>query len=136
MEVSLAVLADYANISREGKLNILGVFNTVHVQAFPGGLPQCFLVVRFAADVEEKGTRQRIGFRLTDPDGKWVTELAAELQVPSEGPPGSPETDLILPAAPLVRFEREGPHELKVFINDEERRAIKVMAIRTPATTG
>lgn len=136
MDISLAVLADCANISREGKLNILGIFNTVHVQSFPGGLAQCFLVVRFAADVEEKGTRQRIVFRLTDPDGKWTTELTAEMQVPAEGPPGSPETDLIVPAAPLDRFEREGPHELKIFINDEERRAIKVSAIRLPLPPG
>jgi len=134
MDISLAVLADCANISREGKLNILGIFNTVHVQMFPGGLAQCFLVVRFAADVEEKGTRQRISFKLTDPDGKWTTELAAEMQVPVE--PGSPETDLIVPAAPLVRFEREGPHELKIFINDEERRAIKLTAIKIPAPPG
>jgi Family of unknown function (DUF6941) len=136
MDITLTVLADGANISREGKLNILGIFNTVHVQSFPGGLAQCFLVVRLAPDVEEKGTRQRIVFRLTDPDGKWVNELTVEMQVPAEGPPGSPETDLIIPAAPLVRFEREGPHELKIFINDEERRAIKLAAIRIPAPPG
>lgn len=136
MEISLAVLADCANVTREGKLNILGIFNTVYVQSFPGELAQCFLVVRFAPDVEEKGTRQRIIFRLTDPDGKWTTELAAEMQVAVEGPPGSPEADLIVPAAPLVRFEREGPHELKIFVNDEERRAIKIAAIRMPAPAG
>lgn len=136
MEISLAVLADCANISREGKLNILGIFNTVHVQSFPGGLAQCFLVVRFAADVEERGTVQRIVFRLTDPDGKWLTTLEAKMQIPAEGPPGSPETDLIAPAAPLLRFEREGPHELKIFVNDEERRAIKVAAIRLLPSPG
>jgi hypothetical protein len=135
MEVSLAVLADYANISQEGKLNILGIFNTVSVQSFPGGLQQCFLVVRLVADVEEKGTQHRIQFRLTDPDGKWLTEASAELQVPGEGPPGAPEIDLILPGVPLLRFEREGPHELKIFLDETEQRAIKVTAVRFPAPT-
>jgi hypothetical protein len=136
MEVSLAVLADYANISREGKLNILGIFNTVSVQTFPGGLQQCFLVVRLVADVEEKGTQHRVQFRLTDPDGKWLTEASTELQLAAEGPPGSPEIDLILPGVPLLQFEREGPHELRIFLDGAEQRAIKVTATRFPGTTG
>src|SRR5437588_4076279 len=136
MEVSLAVLADYANISQEGKLNILGIFNTVFVQSFPGGLPQCFLVIRLVAEVEEKGTQHQLQCRMTDPDGKWLTNLAVELSVPAEGPPGPPGIDLILPAAPLVRFERDGPHELKVFLDEKEQRAIKVTASRLPPPQG
>ena len=29
MELTLALLADYANISREGKLNIMGIFEQI-----------------------------------------------------------------------------------------------------------
>jgi hypothetical protein len=130
MDVSLAVLADYANISREGKLNVLGIFNTVHIRTFPGGLPQAFLVVRLTADVEEREAEHQVRFRLVDPDGKWLTEMQVEMGAPGEGVPGPPETDLILPAAPLLIFEREGPHEVTVSIDGTERRALRVTAIR------
>jgi hypothetical protein len=44
VDVTLAVLADYANVSQEGKLNILGVFQEVNPVAFPAGVPQMFVL--------------------------------------------------------------------------------------------
>ncbi|MDQ6611515.1 MAG: hypothetical protein M3Y64_03700 [Gemmatimonadota bacterium] len=54
MHVSFALFADAANLSQEGKLNILGVFDAVHVGSLPAVHPRATLVVRlkgFAADV-------------------------------------------------------------------------------------
>jgi len=38
MRVKLAVLADYASITREGKLNILGIFDEINPQQLPATL--------------------------------------------------------------------------------------------------
>lgn len=136
MKVSLAVIADYANLSQEGKLNILGIFDRVHVRAFPGGLPQAFLVVRLVAALEELGTQHRLRFRLTDPDGRHLSELSIELAVPHEGFAETRAIDLILPAAPMLIFEREGPHELAVAIDEADQHRIKLTVSRLAAPTG
>src|SRR5215217_3944288 len=47
MEVKLAVLADYANVSQDGKLNIMGIFQEINAPSLPFPLPQMFLVVPF-----------------------------------------------------------------------------------------
>ena len=45
MRVALGVLADYANVSAEGKLNIMGVFQIVNAVQFPHVHPQMHLVL-------------------------------------------------------------------------------------------
>jgi len=50
MHISFAVFADAANLSQEGKLNILGVFDAVQVSAFPSVHPRTHLVVRLARE--------------------------------------------------------------------------------------
>ena len=46
MELTLALLADYANISREGKLNIMGIFEQIFALSFPAVHAQLQLVLR------------------------------------------------------------------------------------------
>lgn len=53
MNVSLALVADYANISREGKLNILGIFDRIAAQSVPAVHSQMQLIMRLEADRAE-----------------------------------------------------------------------------------
>ena len=45
MHVSFALFADAANLSQEGKLNILGVFDALQVASLPAIHPRAHLVV-------------------------------------------------------------------------------------------
>lgn len=45
MDVNLALLADYANVSQDGKLNIMGIFQEVNPPVLPFALPQMYLVM-------------------------------------------------------------------------------------------
>src|SRR6185436_5289009 len=47
VDVKLALLADGANATAEGKLNILGIFNALHAASFPCAHPHMCLVLRF-----------------------------------------------------------------------------------------
>ena len=51
MHVKVALLADYSNVSREGKLNILGIFDTIYAPTFPTTHPHMQLVIRFEGGV-------------------------------------------------------------------------------------
>ncbi len=59
MKIIFSVLADSANITREGKLNILGIFDSIQVQQFPVTCPQMQFVMRFEADRAEAGKSKK-----------------------------------------------------------------------------
>jgi hypothetical protein len=44
LKLQLIAFADYATISQEGKLSVMGIFDRIGVAQFPGGVPQAFLV--------------------------------------------------------------------------------------------
>ncbi len=60
MDVPLALIADAANISEEGKLNVLGVFNRITARELPATHPQLTLVLKFVADAVEAGQTKRL----------------------------------------------------------------------------
>jgi len=81
MRVRLALLADSANVSREGKLNILGVFDTIYARQFPTVHPQMQLVIRFEASPEEAGSTHQIEVQLVTQDGRVAIRLPATMTV-------------------------------------------------------
>src|SRR5262245_14923941 len=68
VNVNLAVLCDAANVAREGKLNILGEFDSIHVATFPLIYPTMVLVVRREAHPTEAGEHS-LKLHLVDEDG-------------------------------------------------------------------
>ncbi len=79
MQVKLAVVADYANVSSEGKLNILGIFDRINVSDLPAAHPQMHLILRLEAHSAERDRPHKIEIRLHDPDGQTIFELAGEI---------------------------------------------------------
>jgi hypothetical protein len=85
MEVDLAVIADAANVSQEGKLNILGIFDTIWAREFPFRHAAMVFVLRVRADFTEEGTHQ-LEVRLLDADGEQLFKAEGPIQVPSSAP--------------------------------------------------
>lgn len=84
MEVTLGLLADAANFSAEGKLNVLGSFDTIFAPAFPARHPEMQLVIRFEASPAEYGMRKRIEVRLLNEDGEQLGSAGGELDIPAQ----------------------------------------------------
>lgn len=126
MEVPLALIADAANISEEGKLNVLGVFNRITVRELPATHPQLTLVLRFEADAVEAGQTKRLQIFLADPDGQRLLTLEADIEVPEPRVPGKP-VELVMPQAITgLTFERSGPHAFHTLINGEPKARVPV----------
>lgn len=83
----MALLADDANISQEGKLNILGVFDRVAAPAYPTIHPKMVFVFRVQSEYADSGRSFPVRLRLIDDDGKVLFEAGGEL-VPPAVPPG------------------------------------------------
>jgi hypothetical protein len=76
MDVQLAVLADHANLSMEGKLNIMGVFDVGRAHQVPITWPLMFFCARFHVG-EADGYRHKFTLRVLDDDSHLVAGPAA-----------------------------------------------------------
>ncbi|HEU4565163.1 MAG TPA: hypothetical protein VFS05_10960 [Gemmatimonadaceae bacterium] len=116
MHVSFALFADAANLSQEGKLNILGVFDAVQVASLPTVHPRAHLVVRL------KGTRADVGthsvtLRWLNPDAEELWSSTGELNVGAP-PPGVSEMDMPLIASLDLPIDRAGTYTMSIALDD------------------
>jgi len=81
VRVTLALLADGANVSREGKLNILGVFDTVFARSFPTTHAQMQLVIRFEAGADESGGTRNVEVQFVTGDDRVVFRVPGAMTV-------------------------------------------------------
>jgi hypothetical protein len=117
MQVKLAVLADYANVSSEGKLNILGIFDRVNVTDLPAAHPQMHLILRLQAHPAERDRPHKVEIRLHDPDGQTVFELAGDI-VPRGIPGETIASNQILTINNLA-IAKVGEYTFVVFIDND-----------------
>ena len=129
MKITLAVLADYANITREGKLNILGIFDVIHAQDFPMNHPQMQLVMRFEADVAEEGKTKKLEIKLMDDDGKTLFVLNGGFTL-GQGQAGEAMISNQILTINMMKFENPGNHEFKILINDELKAEVPLKIVR------
>ena len=121
MDVTLAVLADYANVSQDGKLNIMGIFQEVNPPVLPFQLPQMYLVVSFEAGPAEFNSVKNIRIALLDSDGNERLALEGRVQVPRPPRPGSRAFINQTIGLNGVSFERAGDYEFAILIGGETR---------------
>ncbi len=127
MHVSFALFADAANLSQEGKLNILGVFDAVHVAAFPSVHPRATLVVRLKGTPADSGVHS-MALRWINPDGNELWSSNAEITVGA--PPGTVgELDMPVIAAVDLPLDTAGDYEMLVDL-DGEQHADVVLHVR------
>jgi hypothetical protein len=82
MDVKLAVLADFASITREGKLNILGIFDEINAPKLPVQLPIFYLVASYEAGPAEFETEKSTQIAVTDADGNVMVRLEQKITDP------------------------------------------------------
>ncbi|HLA18827.1 MAG TPA: hypothetical protein VJ253_05835 [Dehalococcoidia bacterium] len=131
MEVPLALLADYANVSREGKLNVMGVFNRIWANEFPATHPEMQLVFRLEAGPAERGQEKTIEVKLLDADGKEVQHLTGHLAVAQESQELTIQIDQILKLTNVV-FEKAGAYRFDILVNGETKRTVEFAVERLP----
>jgi len=130
MHVSFAMFADAANISQEGKLNILGVFDALQIGTLPAVHPRATLVVRLKADEADVGLHT-LAFVWTSPTGEEIWSSSGELEVGAP-PPGAFEIDIPVIAAIDLPIQKAGAHTMRIDL-DGELRAELVLHVRVGA---
>lgn len=133
MDVTLAVLADYANLSREGKLNVMGIFSNINPSKIPFNLPMAYIVTSFEASLAEVNTNKTVRLALIDVEGGELFGVEQELIVPQPPLPGVRPNMTGIMAVNNLRFEKSGDYQLSVLINGEEKRSVP-LRVNEPTT--
>ena len=126
MEVKFAVLADYANITREGKLNISGIFDIVNPPVLPFPLPIFYVVISYEAGAAEYDTMKQISIILSDEDGNRLMELPHELKINRPDRGGTLVTANQLAAIAGYRFEKAGTYQFAILVGGETKKTISL----------
>lgn len=120
MEMKFLLIADTANSTPEGKLNIAGEFNTVFGTQTPIVWPYASIVARLEANPGE-GRDHAAQLKLTDEDGK---QLFASPPMPITFGPGGrgiPARANIIVAVGGLTFPRFGDYTIALYVDGVSR---------------
>jgi hypothetical protein len=132
VEVPLLVLADAANVSSSGKLNILGIFGRIQWATYPFMLPMCALVFRIVGGPAERGTTKELKVFFLDADGNRLLELESTLAIPDDADRLVFVGDSILTLANLA-IPKPGTYSFEITVNGDSKARISLEAVQVAA---
>lgn len=118
MKVDLCTLADAANATEGGKLNLLGVFDRLQVRSFPAVHKQMALVLRLRVEYADAREEHAIRLALENPDGRKLVNLEGSTRVGEVEPGAFSHTNQIFNLRDL-RFQEEGVYRFRVWLDGE-----------------
>ncbi len=119
MNISLAFLADEANVSQEGKLNVLGIFDRITAATFPVVHPRMVFAFRVQMEFSDAGRAFPVQVSLLDQNGEPMFEAVGEIMAPAV-PPGEFATANQVFSMVGVQFPTEGLYRFSVTIGGGE----------------
>lgn len=125
MELPVLLLADYANVTRSGKLNVMGVFDRIGVTKFPVRHSEMVLVMKFTAGPAEYEAKRSIRVQLLDADAEnTVVDWSLDVTVPKdEAGRGRVELSQFLTLRDLI-FPGPGTYRFYVTVDNDEKGSI------------
>ena len=122
------MLADAANISREGKLNILGAFDRIYGSKFPLHWPRMVLVTRFEASAAEFGSEKSLEIITMDADGKKLGKASGKMKI-GEGRTGRQiKINHVLPMG--MTFPAPGEYSIEILVNGESKATVPLEVVQ------
>jgi len=104
LQTEIITLCDYATVSREGKLSIIGIFDELSLKQFPGGITRAFFVAVLTGEPE---TDYELVIQ-TSMGGKQINKMPLTIHTSPNG-----KSNIILE---LVNMGFEMPGKYEFFI--------------------
>jgi hypothetical protein len=119
MLVRLAVLAEAANQTSDGKLNILGEFNLIWAAAFPVSWPRIFLVLKLEVEPGDP-PQQKLRIRILDEDANSIgPTLEGDVDLGRRFRSGIPVVGACMLEFRNALFPKAGTYEFEVTLGNE-----------------
>jgi len=135
IKIPLAVIADSANVSREGKLNILGIFQNIGASTVPATHPQSSLILTFEGERGDANSEHPIKIQMVNADGEVMMNIEASLRF--NMPPAGEHSVLAHQIFQFanITFPRFGTYDLNIFVNNEVRKTVSlnVLEVKPPS---
>lgn len=120
MKIQMAVLADEANVSQEGKLNLMGIFDRIAAPEFPIVHPKMVFAFRVEAEYGDSGRAFPVRVAMENEDGAALFDAEGEIVAPGV-PPGEFSTANQIFALVGVQFPAPGMYRFIVRVGDGAR---------------
>jgi len=135
MNARLALLADFANLSADGKLNILGAFDTIYAAKFPAVHAEMKLVVRFEIHPAEADQPRQMEIQFRNADGQKIFGLQGTMKF--QGLPGATPVGEMLSTNTILginslELKEPGRYEFVVLVNGEIKASVPLKVVVRP----
>lgn len=120
MKPILFLVADYANITGDGKLNVMGIFNSINSFNFPARHSSMYLIAKLSPEISEYGQRRSFTILLMDADGSHILDLSGEFDVPRGQNGKKPEVNIMFELKDVV-FTKPGRYLFVLLIDKDQK---------------
>jgi hypothetical protein len=131
MNIQVAVLCDAAT-DDNGKLNLLGAFDTIYTQQLPAVHPQCSIALRVTFSHEDEG-EHKLRLDFVDADGRsivpGVIPIPVNLVLPSDSHFG---TRNFIVNIQQLKFENPGLYSIDIRLDDRPQANIPLLVKHNP----
>lgn len=122
MNIQVAVLCDAA-ADYNGKLNLLGTFDTIFTKQMPALHPQCSVALRIIFQKIEEGAH-KLKMNFVDEDGKFVMpsiDLPIDVSIPADS--SFISRNFVINIQQL-KFERAGSYSIDLAVDGRQEASI------------
>lgn len=124
MELQYAFLCEAATVGRDGKLNVLGIFNRIGFSQFPVKMHRIILVIACKGGVEDFGIH-KLEVRLMNPDGRNIVDpLRMHIEIEPDG--GSAN---VLGEYNGLDFSNPGPYSFEILLDNRHFASLELEVV-------
>ena len=130
MNIQVAVLCDAAT-DDNGKLNLLGAFDTIYTQHLPAVHPQCSIALRITFGHEDEGSH-KLRLNFVDADGRSIMpsiDIPVQFQIPSDSHFG---TRNFVVNIQQLKFEGPGLYSIDLSLDEQSQASIPLLVKHNP----
>ena len=130
MNIQVAVLCDAAT-DDNGKLNLLGAFDTIYTQQLPAIHPQCSIALRVTFFNGDEG-KHNLQFNFVDADGHSIAKfppLPVEVTLPEDMHFGTRNFVVNLQQ---LKFDSTGLYSIDISLDDQPQASIPLLVRHLP----
>jgi hypothetical protein len=121
VNVNFAHLCDYASVSREGKLSVMGIFDRITVAVVPSMHPMLYLAFQLELFPAELGRPFKVAIRVVDADGNAVLETDADAKIDGQAKPGEMARSPQVVGFASLPLRKAGRHSIDIFLNGDHK---------------
>ena len=133
MNIQVAVLCDAAT-DDNGKLNLLGAFDTIYTQQLPAVHPQCSIALRVTFGNQDEGDHQlRLNF--VDADGRFIMpgiDIPVQVVLPGDSHFG---TRNFIVNIQQLKFDNPGLYSIDLLMDNSPQASIPLLVKHNPPAT-